>query len=237
MIKHSSRSFTIVELLIVISIVTVVSVAFLILLNPFKQVTKSWDGKRKQELATLQKTFQDFYSDNNSFPVNTDVCYDAVVVENGTCSCHICGQESAKTAFPPYLQRLPCDPQHRKFDYLYQYNCTDRNWFKVFTYLDKDDPAAATAAASNSYNFTATSGNIDPAPYPTISTLPREPMITPTPVFCSEGTTTCYILNHGIYECKSCSLCNCQTYCTVNEYFIGSCDGQSCQLPDDLICP
>lgn len=236
MIKHNSRSFTMVEVLIVIAIIVCVAVAVLIALNPFQQITKSWDGKRKQELATLQKTFQDFYNDNNSFPVDSDVCYDAVVEEGGICSCHICGQESARPALPPYLQKLPCDPQHRKFDYLYQYNCDDNNWFKIFAYLDKDDPAATAAAASNAYNYVMTSGNIDPAPYPTISTLPPAPTVTP-PVFCQEGSTACYVLNHGIHECKSCSLCNCQAYCTIDEYFIGSCGGISCQLPDNLICP
>jgi len=236
--KINSRSFTIMELLIVIGIIAVLAAACLILLNPFQQINKSWDAKRKQELAALQKTFQDYYNDNSAFPTDNDVCYDAVVEANGICSCHICGQDQDTPTFSPYLTRLPCDPQHGKYDYLYQYNCTDKNWFKVYALIDENDPVAATAAASNAYDYVVTSGNIDPAPYPTISTIP-EP--TPTPIYCAVGNAVCQVLVHGVLTCNLCSasdLCHCLTYCTVKNYFVDRCDGGTpCQMPEDLVCP
>lgn len=157
------KSFTLLELLIVVSLLMTVAIVVLVALNPWGQINKSYDGKRKTELIQLSKILEDYYNDNNCYPKPSEVCYPLI---NGT-SCNICGNNSNSPDFNPYLSRLPCDPQHPTKKYLYQVDSISCPiWFRVFTILSNTtDPAIAEVGCTDgcptnlNYNYGVSSPN------------------------------------------------------------------------------
>lgn len=145
----SRSAFTFIELIVVMTVVALLAVVGIGLLNPMKQIQKSHDSKRKGELATLFKTFEDFYNDKNRFPLAFDVCFDAAssprtdLYGKTACFCQICGRSPTSPNLSPYLPRFPCDPQSPQKEYLYDYDCSTAspNWFRIYTKLSlADDP-------------------------------------------------------------------------------------------------
>lgn len=128
----TKKAFTLMELLIVITIIALIAVVALVLFNPMKQIGKSYDARRKHDLAEFQKAMEDYYNDKGCYPALTDTCYDSSSPAN-VCgpgvggnrplesqTCHICGDESDSPPFSPYLAKFPCDPQHKQKQYLYE---------------------------------------------------------------------------------------------------------------------
>ncbi len=62
------NGFTIMELLIVVTIIAIISVAVLISINARGQIGKTGDARRKADLSTLKKVLEDFYNDKNRYP-------------------------------------------------------------------------------------------------------------------------------------------------------------------------
>lgn len=163
------KSFTLMELLIVISIIVLLAIVILISLNPRGQINKSHDSKRKLELTQLSKVLEDYYNDKNCYPKPDEVCYDAT----GQTTCHICGNETSPPNFDnfsPYQNKLPCDPQHPSKKYLYQVdNISCPTWYRIYTDLSNStDPAITEVGCSSGcgpapdhpYNYGVSSPNI-----------------------------------------------------------------------------
>ncbi len=92
--------FTIVELLIVIAILVIVVV--LVFTVGIKQWRKTFDTKRKMDLAKIRIAFESFYADYQSYPDESYLTQ--------------CGS----TVLDPYgLKTIPCDPQTKQSYYLY----------------------------------------------------------------------------------------------------------------------
>ena len=130
---RKSKAFTLMELLIVVALIAIISTVVIVLFNPWVQIGKGFDTKRKHELAQLQKAMEDYYNDKGCYPKPAEICYDVPPpptnvfgpgvggnkpLESQTC--HICGNESSSPPFSPYLSKLPCDPQHKQKQYLYE---------------------------------------------------------------------------------------------------------------------
>ncbi len=189
------RSFTLVELMMVVVIVAVVLTIVFVLLNPKKQVEKSWDGKRKNDLNTLRKVFEDFYNDKGCYPKPEEVCYGI----NPGNPCQICGTRSDSPSFSPYLNPLPCDPQSPRKEYLYQVdNISCPQWYRVYSKLSREDDSAVSEvgcqngcgpAPEYAYSYGVSSPNIDletgaavsPGPPTLAPTITTGPQPTPTP--------------------------------------------------------
>lgn len=150
-IIKSRLAFTFIELIAVVAIVASLFVIVVGLLNPLKQIQKSWDGKRKAELGTLAKIFEDFYNDKNRFPRAQDICFDSPsaprtdLYGKTACFCQICGRSPTSPNLSPYLPSLPCDPQSTQKEYLYDFDCSQSpqnpQWFRIYTKLSlTDDP-------------------------------------------------------------------------------------------------
>lgn len=90
------HGYTIVELLITITIIVVLSAGLLMALNPLTQIAKTHDTHRKADLAKLNTAFENYYSDHASYPPDT--------VLN---SCN-------GSSLQPYLDSIPCDPTTHK---------------------------------------------------------------------------------------------------------------------------
>lgn len=190
------------EILIVVSLLVLLAIALLYLLDPFTQIKKSQDSKRKTELSSLNKVLEDWYNDKNCYPKVEEICYDTADSNN---SCHICGTESSSPTFSPYLSRLPCDPIHPTKKYLYQTDGSScPGWYIVYTLLaNNKDSAISEVGCQNgcgptgnvNYNYFISSANVileggigptSSVPLPTSTISP----LTPTATIAPSATTT-----------------------------------------------
>lgn len=114
------KGFTLLEILIVVTIIVVVSMGLVLLLNPKAQFDKAADNQKANDLDVLRKAFEDYYNDKGCYPKPSDVCftgsYNGNPVQN---LCYICGNEPGSPSFSPYVKKLPCDPNYPKKRYLY----------------------------------------------------------------------------------------------------------------------
>lgn len=129
--------FTLIELLLVIAVVSILIVTVSVALNPFEQLRKANDGRRKSDLAELQKALELFYQDNGSYPTATDgnITWGA-------------------TGSSPYIRSTPTDPRSGQ-RYLYT-NLLSGNGYAIYAGLERGskDPQACTAPGK-SCNFNA----------------------------------------------------------------------------------
>ena len=156
--------FTLMELLIVVTLLVLLATALLVRLDPWTQINKGQDSKRKSELASLQKVFEDFYNDKQCYPKPDEVCYK----DKTLTVCPICGNDVDSPDFSPYLSRLPCDARQPRKKYLYQVDSTScPTWYRIYTTLsNRSDPIIAQncqygcgPAPDFSYNYGVTSPN------------------------------------------------------------------------------
>jgi len=149
LIRGNLCSFTLMELLIIISLIALLAAIVLILFNPWQQIGKSYDVKRKHDLNELRKAFEDYYNDKGCYPTGNVICYntpkeDKKGVGQGATlvgySCNICGNEAAPpqfSSFSSYISRLSCDPEHSRKDYLYQYDPVPcPSWYRIYADLN-----------------------------------------------------------------------------------------------------
>lgn len=146
--KKPRNGFTLVEILIVITIIAILLI--LAFMSVQGQMAHATDAKRKTDLYTLSKFFEDYYNDNTAYPVQS-------AVDN-------CGGSMA-----PYITNIPCDPVFKEH---YGYFPSVSGGYRICAKLtDKTDPAIAAAGCSGSsgcglggpasggvYNFCQASG-------------------------------------------------------------------------------
>lgn len=165
-IMKSRFAFTLMEIMIVVTLLVTLAIALLITLNSWGQINKGHDSKRKQELTQLSKALEDYYNDKQCYPTPAKICYNAT----GGTTCNICGNETTSPPFSPYLSRLPCDPRQPVKRYLYQVdNASCPTWYRIYTTLsNQSDPIISTVGCISgcglspnfSYNYGVTSPNI-----------------------------------------------------------------------------
>lgn len=68
--KKMSQGFTLVELLIVIALIAILSVAVLATINPVEQTNKARDAKFKNDAAEVLSADERYYASQNSYPWN-----------------------------------------------------------------------------------------------------------------------------------------------------------------------
>jgi prepilin-type N-terminal cleavage/methylation domain-containing protein len=138
------KGFTLVELLIVVSLIIILVTAVLVLLNPMQQINKAKDSQKISDLDLLKKTFEDFYNDHNCYPKTVEACYPSN--QSGynpliNTKCYICGSQLNSPTLSPYLRSLPCDPNQPKKKYLYyiQGNANCPSSFKIYSDFNLSD--------------------------------------------------------------------------------------------------
>ena len=167
------KAFTLMEIMIVVTLLVLLTIALLITLNPMAQINKGQDTKRKQELTQLTKTFEDWYNDKQCYPRPKDICYPSVqsgynpLVDN---KCYLCGTVPGSPQIGAYLSQLPCDPRQPTAKYLYQADSlTCPTWFRIYTTLsNQSDPIIGEVGCSSgcgpspnfTYNYGVSSPNI-----------------------------------------------------------------------------
>lgn len=219
------KAYSLLEILITISILILLLAALFLVFNPKTQIDKANDGKRKVELSSLKKVFEDWYNDKGCYPLPPQICYDAATQRpDGTYTCHICGNESTSPSLSPYLSQLPCDPRQPVKKYLYQVDSiTCPSLYRTYTVLTADpkEYCATDSPMETEYNWGVASSNTQPlinctGLEPTLALTPT-PTPTPTPV-------------EGDYYCQSfgnCAFYNKVTWTCIPSFADSSCTGSS----------
>ena len=107
------RGFTLVETLLVITVVAVLAVGVITLLDPNVLIGRGYDTARKYDLSVLKKKFEEFNNDTGCYPRLDQVCYQGGkngtlnLVNTNITSCVICGKVSGSPTFSPYLNNRP----------------------------------------------------------------------------------------------------------------------------------
>lgn len=78
--KFRDKGFTLVELLIVIALIAILSVAVLATINPIEQSNKARDAKFKNDAAEVLGALERYYASQNAYPWNNGI---GVTVESG----------------------------------------------------------------------------------------------------------------------------------------------------------
>lgn len=94
------KGFTLIELILIISILGILSVGVLTALNPIAQIQKANDAKRKSDISQVQRALELYYQDNNAYPASTS---DFKISINGSAV-------AWGSSWEPYINVLPQDP-------------------------------------------------------------------------------------------------------------------------------
>lgn len=125
-----SSGFTLVELLVVVSIIGILVSAALLILNPFAQVQKGNDSKRKADLSQIQKALETHYHDLGRYP-SSDSTYR--IVWNGSAL-------AWGASWSPYMSTLPKDPRSPQRNYVY-YATSNGQTYWLYANLERpNDP-------------------------------------------------------------------------------------------------
>ncbi|MFH1561736.1 MAG: type II secretion system protein [Patescibacteria group bacterium] len=121
LVSRACKGFTLVEVLIVISIVVMLAV---IVFGMLKQINKGRDGQRKDDLETIRIAFEDYFNDHGCYP-ETNVL-----------------EECDGDELVPYLNSIPCDPQTNEPYVVLTEESGCNNWYKVYSLLENTDDLA-----------------------------------------------------------------------------------------------
>lgn len=144
MAKKYFSGFTLVELLIVVSIIAIMVVLALAYFRG--QLFKGNDSKRKTDIKRIQIATEEYEKDNN--------CYPSFVT---------CNQDDESQPINPYLNKIPCDPV-TKTSYLYEPDPSSLacpRWYRIYANLQNDsDPSITTGIGpAGAYDYYAASPN------------------------------------------------------------------------------
>lgn len=90
-----SRGMTMVELLVVITLIGLLAGTLLVIIDPRRQGGKARDAQRKSHLRQIQSALEMYRSDNGQYPAAGSAL---------TCGAALSGGGNT------YLPRIPCDP-------------------------------------------------------------------------------------------------------------------------------
>lgn len=125
-----TKGFTLVEVLIALSILGIIVVGFLALLNPTHQLAKSRDAKRKSDIKQIQSALELYRADKGVYPPSVSSTFancpipPTMLVDNCT------------TPVVKYLQTVPKDPK-TKNNYNYCTTaCGLTNGYRIYYCLE-----------------------------------------------------------------------------------------------------
>ena len=117
--------FTLVELLVVMSILVIMAVIMAGTLNPIALVNKAKDSRKKNDLNKIKIAFEAYNTDKGTYPTREEVA-SWNVADN-------CGKTIPQ--MKSYLRVLPCDPYKKPYEIII-IDPSNPKAFKVLTNLD-----------------------------------------------------------------------------------------------------
>lgn len=140
--KHfnSWKGFTLIELIITMSVLGVVIGSVVFILNPLEQFQKARDAQRKNDLAQIQRALETFYNDFGRYPENTTNY--KIDGDPGTGVSEIDWGNS----WTPYIATLPKDPvSTRRF----VYSATSQS-YRIYASLERGSKDSDTCKSDGS---------------------------------------------------------------------------------------
>jgi prepilin-type N-terminal cleavage/methylation domain-containing protein len=137
-IAHNHRGLTLVEVIIVASIIVFLAMMVLVLFRD--QIFKGQDARRKADLKKLQTAIEEYEKDHDCYPPASVI----------TCN--------PGDGLKPYLEKIPCDPETGN-DYPYTLagqTCPD--WYKLFAFLENGG-TGSSFGPDGDYNYYVSSPN------------------------------------------------------------------------------
>jgi prepilin-type N-terminal cleavage/methylation domain-containing protein len=148
------NGFTFVEILITMTIVSVLAISMAGIFNALRPVNKGRDVQRKKDLNRIKEAFEEYYNDKGSYPTDID-------------SWNVKSNCKSDSVFKPYLTSWPCDPNGVPYRII-----IGNNTFRILVNLenkdDKDIPKnwydrndfVMLGLTKNDVNFGVSSSNI-----------------------------------------------------------------------------
>ncbi len=153
--------FTLVELLITLSIVVILAIVAMMYLRG--QAFKGNDARRKADIERIKVAVEEFEKDHDCYPLYVG-----------------CGLDSSQPIHP-YLNNIPCDPV-TNLAYVYEpEDSTCPGWFRFYSDLEfSQDPSVTPGIGpSGAFNYFSGSANA-PAPTQSSSTGGGVPTLAPS---------------------------------------------------------
>ncbi len=135
--KKENKGFTLVELLVVVSLIGILATLVLANLNSARE--RARDAQRKSDLRNIQTALRLYYNDLGEYPASSGT---DIVACDGTCVWGNIWQNNSIT----YMGTLPPDPLSTQA-YRYTYVDDDNYILEACLENKSDDKGVATAAA------------------------------------------------------------------------------------------
>ncbi len=127
--QKTKKGFTLVEILVVMSILAIMVTATIGILDPIALVGRARDSKRKRDLNDIKTSFEEFFNDKGRYPTSSEL---SSWNQPANCGKSLVGIKK-------YLRTWPCGLDKKN----YRITVSD-NWFKAVVNLenkkDKDIP-------------------------------------------------------------------------------------------------
>lgn len=114
--RYSKSGFTLVELLVVISIIGILIGLSIFGLQGARQASR--DSKRKADLESIRSGIEIYKSDCNAYPISAGGVASAVLANSGT-SLIGTGTPTSCAVANTYMAGIPSDPTSPNTDYIY----------------------------------------------------------------------------------------------------------------------
>lgn len=119
------KGFTLVELLVVMSILAIMVAIVSATLNPIALVNKARDSRRKNDLNKIKIAFEAYFANKGSYPTTDEVSGVSGWNKRENCNKEISQMKS-------YLRTLPCDPKGTPYEII----IINSKTFKIITNLE-----------------------------------------------------------------------------------------------------